>query len=158
VVEPRRRIVLGLGNILNRDEGLGVHGLEVLKRRLPPDAHFEALDGGVLGLALLPLVENASHLLLLDAVDAGKAPGTVIELEGADIPLFFRAKLSWHQLGFQEVLELARARGHFPERLHLVGAQPADISTGDTLSEVVAAALPEVVERSLRVLERWRED
>lgn len=152
---PDRAIVLGLGNLLNRDEGLGVQCLEPLRNRLGSVAGIEILDGGVLGLDLLPLVECARALLILDAVDARKPPGTLIELTGADIPLFGRAKLSWHQVTFQEVLQLAAMRNRLPERLHLVGVQPADLSIGLELSPEVAAAMPALIERAAAVLAGW---
>lgn len=150
-----RKAVLGLGNTLNRDEGLGVHCLEHLRERLGEGRGVELLDGGVLGMSLLPLVESCSHLLLLDAVDAGMPPGTVTELGREEIPLFARLKLSWHQLSFQEVLQFASVRGHLPGRLHLVGAQPADLSAGVGLSPVIQAALPAIADRALRVLKEW---
>jgi hydrogenase maturation protease len=151
-----RKIVLGLGNTLNRDEGLGVHALEPLKARLGDRQEIEVLDGGVLGLDLLPLVESCSHLLLLDAADTGAPPGTVTVLDKDEIPLFARLKLSFHQVGFQEVLQFANIRGRLPERLALVGAQPADVSIGFGLSGKVQAALPEIVDRAIGILEAWR--
>jgi hydrogenase maturation protease len=150
-----RAIVLGLGNLLNRDEGVGVQALEPLRRRLERASGIEILDGGVLGLALLPLVESAGSLLILDAVDARRAPGTIIELAGEEIPLYSEVRISWHQVTFQEVLQLAQARGRLPRRFHLVGAQPADISTGLGLSPAVAAALPELVDRAVNILSSW---
>jgi len=101
-----------------------------------------------------------AHLLdlvldLLDAVDAGRPPGTLMELDGPEIPLFSRLKLSWHQVSFQEVLQFAGVRGRLPGRLHLVGAQPADISTGYGLSPAIEALVPEITERALAVLDRW---
>jgi len=150
-----RRVVLGLGNVLNRDEGLGVFCLDVVSRRLAGRGGVECLDGGVLGMALLPVVESCSHLLLLDAVDAGRPPGTVIELSRDEIPRFARLKLSWHQLGFQEVLELAAARGNLPENLHLVGAQPFDIMPGYGLSPPMEAILPIVADRAVEILKGW---
>jgi hydrogenase maturation protease len=150
-----RRVVLGLGNVLNRDEGAGVHCLEALRQRLGEGAVVEVLDGGVLGMDLLPLVESCGHLLILDAVDAGKPPGTIIELDGGEIPLFSTLKLSWHQLGFQEVLQFAAVRGRLPAHLHLVGVQPDDISIGYGLSPAIAALVPRVAERAVAVLERW---
>jgi hydrogenase maturation protease len=150
-----RAIVLGLGNILNRDEGVGVHLLEILRRRLDDARSLEILDGGVLGMALLPLVESADSLLVLDAVDARREAGAIVELAGDEIPLYSSLKMSWHQVTFQEVLQLAQARGRLPRRLHLVGAQPADISTGLGLSPAVAAALPELVDRAVNVLSSW---
>jgi hydrogenase maturation protease len=151
-----RKVVLGLGNVLNRDEGVGVHALNKLRDRLQPFNHsIELLDGGVLGLNLLPLVEECSHLLLLDAVDAHKQPGTVIELKADEIRLFSGIKLSDHQVTFQEVLGLASFRSHFPRHLYLVGAQPADLSTGMELSSTLRSALPEIVERAVSVLREW---
>jgi len=154
--EKNRKIVLGLGNALNRDEGLGVHCLEPLRERLKDFPAIDILDGGVLGLDLLPLVESCSHLVILDAVDARKPPGTVIELRRDEIPLFSRVKLSCHQVTFQEVLQLAGVRGNLTNHLHLVGAQPADTSTGFGLSPIIVPLVPEIVDRAVAVLKKWR--
>ena len=78
-IEPKRKVVLGLGNILNRDEGLGIQALKLLDAQLGEHPEVELLDGGVLGLNLLMIVEECSHLLILDAVDAKKPAGMVIE-------------------------------------------------------------------------------
>lgn len=153
--EKNRKIVLGLGNTLNGDEGLGVHCLDPLRERLKDSPAVEVLDGGVLGLDLLPLVESSSHLLILDAVDARKPPGTIIELAKDEIPLFSRIKLSWHQVTFQEVLQLARVRGNLPGHLHLIGAQPADTSTRFGPSPVIAPLIPEIVDRAVAILKKW---
>lgn len=150
-----RMVVLGLGNILNCDEGLGVEALKLLDAQIGNQTKFELLDGGVLGLNLLMVVEECSHLLLLDAVDAKRAPGTVIELTKEQIPLYSGIKLSQHQVTFQEVLGLANIRGKLPEHLHLIGVQPADLSIGLGLSEVVEKALPNVISRARKVLETW---
>ncbi len=151
-----RKVVLGLGNTLNRDEGLGVQALKLLDAQFGAQTDFELLDGGVLGLNLLMIVEECSHLLILDAVNVGKAPGTVAELKKEEIPLYAGVKLSQHQITFQEVLGLANIRGYLPRYLHLVGIQPEDISVGLELSECVRRALPEVVSRAMNVLEKWK--
>ena len=117
---------------------------------------MEFIDGGVLGLNLLPLVESASHLLILDAANAGKAPGTVIELARDEIPLYSGVKMSQHQLTFQEVLALASIRGLLPPNLHLVGAQPADLTVGLGMSPVIEAVLPDIVARATAVLQTWQ--
>jgi hydrogenase maturation protease len=151
-----RNIVLGLGNTLNRDEGLGVHALKALKDLLGDSSpQVEFLDGGVLGLNLLPWVEECRHLLLLDAVNAHKEPGTLVELKRDEIPLYSGIKLSDHQVNFQEVLGLAAFRGHLPDYLHLIGIQPADLSIGIDLSPLVTAAIPRVIERASLVLREW---
>ena len=150
-----RKIVLGLGNTLNTDEGLGVHSMQLLQNHLGGRADVEFLDGGTLGLNLLPVVEESSHLLLLDAVNAGQPPGTVVEIRGGDIPLFTGIKLSEHQLTFQEVLGLAYVRDRFPQHLHLVGVQPDDLSIGIGLSETVQRSIPELLGRAETVLRAW---
>ncbi len=157
--EAKRRIVLGLGNTLNRDEGLGVHALKALESQLLTqnlgEGELEFLDGGVLGLNLLPWVEEADHLLVLDAINAHKAPGTLIELSRDEIPLFTGIKLSDHQVTFQEVLGLANFRDQLPEHLHLIGAQPADLSLGMELSPTVKAVLPHILARARAILQEW---
>ena len=152
-----RKIVMGLGNTLNKDEGLGVHALALLEEKLAARApEVEFLDGGALGLNLLPWVEEASHLLVLDSmVSRFSLPGQVMELAKDEIPLYRNIKMSDHQITFQEVLGLAKIRERFPEHLHLVGAQPVDLSIGYGVSPEIAAILPEVLERAERVLREW---
>jgi len=150
-----RKVVLGLGNLLNCDEGLGVQAVKRLDAQLGVQTDYELLDGGVLGLNLLMVVEECSHLLILDAVDAGKPAGTVVELARDEIPLYAGVKLSQHQVTFQEVLGLADMRGNLPPNLHLIGIQPADLSIGLELSPTVANALPEVIRRARVILEKW---
>ncbi len=153
----KRKVVLGLGNLLQKDEGFGVHALNRLAETLPAGEkdEFELVDGGVLGLNLLPLVDECSHLLVFDAIDAGRLPGTVIEMSGVEIPLYANIKLSEHQIGFQEVLGLAMLRGTFPQHLVLIGVQPEELSTGIDLSPAVQAVLGEVVRRGIEILQDW---
>ena len=152
----KRKVVLGLGNILNRDEGLGIQALRLLEPQSGDFPEFEFLDGGVLGLNLLMIVEECSHLLLLDSVDAKKPAGTVIELAKEQIPLYSGIKMSQHQVTFQEVLGLANIRGYLPENLHLIGIQPEDLSVGLGLSSSVETALPQVIEKAITVLNQWK--
>jgi len=144
----RRKIILGVGNLLNRDEGVGIHAVRALQAQNTLGAEWEIVDGGTLGLNLLPLVEEASHLIVLDAMDARRAPGTLIELSRDEVPLFSALKMSQHQLLFQEVLGLAHVRGRLPEHLVVLGIQPADLSVGVELSPLVARALPQLLARA----------
>ena len=148
--------VLGVGNLLRTDEGVGVHAVRALADRHRQDMpEVEFLDGGTLGLSLLPYVEGAASLLLLDAVDFGKPPGTVSELEGDSIPRFAGIMLSEHQITLQEVLGLAQIRGRLPNRMMLIGMQPADLETGDSLSATVSATLPEMLAKAEATLRSW---
>lgn len=155
-MEQNRKVVLGLGNTLQTDEGLGVHALALLAQALGAQDSIELIDGGVLGLNLLPIVESCSHLLILDAANAGKAPGALITLERDEIPLYAGVKMSQHQATFQEVLGLANIRGKLPPFLQLVGAQPADLTVGVGLSETITAVLPDIVRQATAVLQQWQ--
>ena len=159
MTDKLRRVVLGLGNTLNCDEGVGVHAAARLAEQLGADGlaryAVEIIDGGTLGLNLLPIVEEASHLLLLDAADTGQPPGTVIELTGDEIPLFSGVRLSQHQVTFQEVLALASFRSKLPAHLHLIAVQPDDISLGVELSPTVEAVMDDILMRAESVLRRW---
>jgi hydrogenase maturation protease len=150
-----RKVVMGLGNLLNRDEGLGLHALNALRRRIVIPPGLELLDGGVMGLDLLAVVEECSHLLILDAIDAGLAGGTLIELTKDEIPLYKGVELSEHQVTFQEVLGLALFRDNLPQNLHLIGAQPVDLAPGTQPSPQIAAILPDITERAMHVLRAW---
>jgi hydrogenase maturation protease len=154
----QRKVVMGLGNILNRDEGLGVQAVKLLDTRIGQQTEFELLDGGVLGLNLLMIVEECSHLLILDAVNVGKPAGTVVELTKEQIPLYAGVKLSQHQITFQEVLGLANIREKLPEHLHLIGIQPEDISVGLELSQIVSEKVPEVVSRAEKMIHQWQSE
>jgi len=152
-----RKIVMGLGNTLNKDEGLGVHALALLEKELADRApEVEFVDGGALGLNLLSWVEESSHLLVLDSVVSRfSLPGQVMELERDEIPLYRNIKMSDHQITFQEVLGIAKIRNHFPEYLHLVGAQPVDMNIGYGMSPEIEAVIPQILERAERVLREW---
>ena len=121
----RLTLVLGLGNPLMGDDGIGVAALETLRRGYHFGPGVQLEDGGTLGLALLPLVEDAGSLLVLDAVRLGGRPGTTVVLEGKEIPRGLSLKLSPHEAGFVEVLALAGLRGCLPGRLTLVGMEVA---------------------------------
>lgn len=152
----KRKIILGIGNLLNRDEGVGIHAVRALQQKNTA-GDFEIVDGGTLGLNLLPLVEESSHLIVLDAIDRRQAPGTLIELARDEVPLFNTIKMSQHQLLFQEVLALAHVRGHLPEHLALLGIQPADLDIGVELSSQVAQTLPQLIRRVEQIVQEWTE-
>jgi hydrogenase maturation protease len=152
---PNRKVVLGLGNLLFCDEGFGIHAANALQTQWGSQFSMEWVDGGVLGLNLLPLVEECSHLLVLDAVDAGQPGGVLVEMARDEIPLYSGVKMSEHQIGFQEVLAIANFRGYYPTHLHLVGVQSTDLSVGVGLSPAVTSALPEAVQRAAAILRKW---
>lgn len=149
-----RTLVLGCGNLLGADDGLGLAALERLRRReLPDDLALE--DGGTWGLNLLPLIERADRLLLLDAVDHGRPPGSLVVLEREAIPRFLGARLSPHQIDLRDVLALAELRGTLPAETVVMGLQPERVTMSTELSPVVAANLDRLVDRVLARLAAW---
>lgn len=157
-MNPPPILALGIGNLLNSDEGVGVHAVRALQEHsIFDDPNIQILDGGTLGLNLLSWVEACDCLLLLDCVDAGEPGGTLIELTKDQIPLYAGLKLSQHQTTFQEVLGLAAVRGSLPDRLHMIGIQPVSLEIGTQLSPEVDAVLPQMIDRAQAILGKWAE-
>jgi len=151
----KKTLVLGLGNILLSDEGVGVRVVERLQARYVFPGDVQVLDGGTLGLDLLPYVEKADRLLVVDAVEIGAEPGTLIRLEGEGIPSVFGPKLSPHQVGFADLLDAARLTDCLPEERVLWGLQPRSLQVGLDLSPAVDAQVELLVENVLTELCRW---
>ncbi|MHC4196763.1 MAG: HyaD/HybD family hydrogenase maturation endopeptidase [Planctomycetota bacterium] len=146
----KKILILGVGNILLRDEGLGVRVVEkiISEHSLPDDV--EALDGGTLGLTLLPYMEGREAVFIVDAIDSGERPGNIFRLEGDDIDEVYNShKLSAHQIGLREVLSLLRFQGYLPRTVCLFGIQPQTVDIGLELSEPVSAGVDELIERLL---------
>ncbi len=146
--------VVGLGNPLMRDDGIGLAALERLSRRPDLPAGIGLVDGGTWGMNLLPLIESADAVLLLDAIRLGAEPGGVHELEGDAVPRRLAHKLSPHQIDLGEVLAIAMLRGRLPARLLALGIEPAEIEMGTGLSRDVEAAMPKLLARVVERLEQ----
>jgi hydrogenase maturation protease len=148
-------LILGLGNILLGDEGVGVRVVE----RLLDLYHFpqgtQVMDGGTLALDLLPYVEDADRLVVLDAVEMGAEPGTVVRITDEEVPTFLSVKVSPHQMGLSDILTAARLRGLSPGELVLWGVQPEVIDTTLELSPPVAAQVDALVDGVLADLSQW---
>ncbi len=152
-------VLLGIGNVLWADEGFGPQVVARLKERNDLPADIELVDGGTQGLYLLPLVQDAERMIVFDAVDFGKPPGTLMVLRDGEIPAFFGQRpLSLHQTGFTDVLAAAELTGRLPHAITLVGVQYANIDTwGGGLSPAVAATLDPAIDAGLRELHAWEE-
>jgi hydrogenase maturation protease len=148
-------LVLGLGNTIMSDDGFGVKVVTVLSSRYHFPESVKLLDGGTLGLDLLPYLEDVERLLIIDALDMRAEPGTVSRIEGEEVPRAFASKLSVHQMGLQDLLAVAELQGHVPKDLVVWGVQPESIVMGTELTAVVASALPVVVKHVLAELRGW---
>jgi hydrogenase maturation protease len=150
-------LVLGIGNVLWADEGFGVRCVEALRAGWDFAEHVQLVDGGTQGLYLLPLVQQATRLLILDAVDYGLAPGTLKRVENDEVPRFLGAKkMSLHQTGFQEVLMLAQMTDSYPKDVLLIGCQPEELEDyGGSLRPCVKAALDAALPMAIERIAAW---
>lgn len=137
-------LVLGLGNTIMADDGVGPRLIDYLAQQgqLPDDVAL--LDGGTLGLDLLPRLEGVQQLIIVDAVEIGQVPGSLIRLSGEEVAMALDTKLSPHQMGLKDLLAVARLLGHLPDEVVLLGVQPASIEMAAELSPQVAASLPQL--------------
>lgn len=151
----RRTVVLGVGNPLYGDDGFGIEAAALFARLYRGGPEVEVVDGGTEGLRLLGYIEEATELILLDAVAAPGPPGTIVEIDGAELASGSPLKLSEHQVAIEEVLGLAAWRGRLPGRTVLLGVVPERLDLGPGLSPPVAAALRPVVLRAAQQLQAW---
>ncbi|MCS6881535.1 MAG: HyaD/HybD family hydrogenase maturation endopeptidase [Oscillochloridaceae bacterium] len=152
---PSSALVLGLGNLLLSDEGIGVHVVQRLSQRYQVPEQVQILDGGTLGLGLLPYLQGVTHLLVIDAIEAGQPPGAVVRLEGEEIPAALAHKMSMHQVGLQELLALSQLSGDIPAHIVLIGVQPASLEPGLEPSPLIAALLDTLADRVAGELRAW---
>lgn len=147
--------VFGIGNILLSDDGVGVHAINRLKEDYAFSDTVELIDGGTKGLDLLPLFEDRDKILILDAANFRKEPGTIDMVEGDRIPAFLSTKLSVHQIGLPDTLFAAKLMEIMPPELCLVGIQPKSMETGTDLSDEVRNQFEPFIQAILRKLQQW---
>ena len=148
-------LILGIGNLVMSDDGVGVVVVQRLQReyRLPPQV--DVMDGGTLGLDILPRLEGIERLIVVDAVETGGKPGTCVRLAGDDIPLALETKISPHQMGLKDLLTVALLMGHAPREMVLVGIQPGSIEMGTDLTPDVAAQVDSMLAAIMHELRSW---
>ena len=156
--KPATTLVVGLGNPLMGDDGLGLRALAQLEERWELPAGIELLDGGTWGMNLLPAIEEAERLLFLDAINGGVNPGAAVLLERGTLPKLFALKVSPHQIDLREVLALAEWRGTLPDDAAALGLQPSRVELGEGLSPAVEAGLDGLVDLAVQRLRSWGHD
>lgn len=151
----RRILVLGVGNLLLSDEGLGLRALERLSQAysLPPDV--ELMDGGTMGIYLLPYLDGVTDLLILDCVQSDQPPAVPVRLEGEAIPAALAHKISVHQVGLQELLAASQIQGSPPSRIVVWGMGPESLEPGIGCSPPVEAHIDDLVREVAEELRSW---
>ena len=147
--------VLGLGNILLTDEGVGVHAVNAIKEKYTFSPEIELIDGGTMGLDLLPIFQTQDKILIIDAVDFRKEPGHVGTLEGSKIPSVLNAKLSVHHIGLSDLLFTAKLTRTTPPEIFLVGIQPKSFDVSLEMTDEIRTRLDDIIELALQKLKEW---
>ncbi len=147
-------LVLGIGNVLMMDDSVGVRAVEELEKKYCFPEGVELLDGGTSGIDLLSYIGGRDHLIIIDALKSGLPPGTVMRVEGEDVPARFMTRISPHQLGLSDVLAAATISGRLPGNLVLFGIEPKTVRLGLGLSEEVRSSLDKLVGKVIEELER----
>lgn len=135
-------LVLGVGNLLLSDESVGVHIVNQLEKEYVFPEGVELVDGGTAGMELLDYIASREHVLIVDAVLTGDAPGTVINLKDDEVPALFNNKVSPHQLGLSDLLGALKLTDESPQNIFLVGVVPEAVDPGLDMTETVAAVVP----------------
>ncbi len=147
--------ILGLGNILLTDEGVGVHAVKAIEENYTFSPEIELIDGGTMGLDLLPIFQSQDKILIIDAVDFKKAPGHIETIEGDKIPSVLNSKLSVHHIGLSDLLFAAKLTRTTPQEVCLVGIQPKSLDVGLDMTEEVRVKLDSIIDLAIQRLKEW---
>ena len=148
-------VLLGVGNILLTDEGLGVHVVKDIKESFTFTPAITIIDGGTMGMELLTYMRGMKKILLVDAINGGEPAGTVYEFTHKELEQYFTEHISVHEVGMQDILRIRAIQEEPLEDAVVIGVEPESLEIGFEPSEVVQRALPEVKDRVLNVLRQW---
>jgi hydrogenase maturation protease len=147
-------LVLGLGNLVHADDGVGVHAIQRLQKDPRVPRGVVLLDGGTQGLSLLPHLLGFQRLLVIDAVDAGEPPGTLLRLEGQAVHKL-PGKATVHQLGFADLMIALELLGEPPAEIVVAGIQPLSTEWSAALTPPVQEGLDRLLDLVIAQLESW---
>lgn len=150
-----KTLIIGVGNLLLSDEGVGIHAAQRLIREYSLPEDVLVLDGGTLGLDLLYYLEGIENLLIIDAVLMDKQPGTLLRMVDEEVPSYMSFKMSPHHIGIPDMLFAAKLKGLYPPNVVLWGVQPGLVELGLELSEPVADQMDALLEQVLAELHLW---
>lgn len=142
----KKTLVLGVGNLLLTDDGVGIHTIQRLQEAQTFPEEVQVLDGGTCGLDLLQYLEGVERLIIVDAAQLGQPAGTIVRMEGEQVPAFLSLKTSPHEIGLPELLFAAKLTDIYPQEVVVFGVQPESIETSLGLTPALAARVDELVE------------
>jgi hydrogenase maturation protease len=157
-VGQKKILVMGIGNTLLQDDGVGVHVTERFKSSRVPDPYLEIIDGGTIGLSLLPDIEDADAVVIVDASELGEAPGTVRIFHDEEIDRQLSGKRrSVHEVALYDLFSAAAIRGRSPLERALIAIQPASTDWGLEPTPAVEASIPAACEALTLLTLRWQD-
>ncbi len=148
--------VLGVGNILMQDEGFGVRVVEQLLQQYHFPDWVQVLDGGTLGMELLRFLIGTDKLIIIDAVSGELPPGSLYQFNHEEVKAYFKEKVSMHELGIQDVLEVMNVLEKPAKEIRILGIQPLTIDIGLEMTPLVAKQVESVVKKVVMVLKEWQ--
>ncbi len=154
LVMEKSFLILGVGNILLKDEGLGVRAVEFFKRRYRIPSCVKVLDGGTAGLRLLPLFKEYDHVIIIDAVAAGNEPGALYRIPAEKLKKSPPLMATAHEIDIKDLLSLASLEGP-GAKVVIIGMTPEDVSPGLELSPVIAKRIPLLADMVKKELESF---
>ncbi|MCF7804442.1 MAG: HyaD/HybD family hydrogenase maturation endopeptidase [Candidatus Marinimicrobia bacterium] len=148
-------LVLGVGNLLMQDEGVGIHAIRALEERYQFEPAVDLVDGGTAGLELIDKLDGREKVLIVDAVDFDLAPGSIVKLGNGQVQSQLKEKMSLHHLGLTDVLSAAELLDIRPPAIHLIGVQPDSMEVALELSPKMRSVFPQVLEAVVAQLGEW---
>lgn len=150
-------LILGIGNNLLTDEGIGVHVVQYLEKHHADTPDVTFLDGGTLSFTLAEPMAEHDNLIVVDAARLGEPAGTIKCLEGEDMDRYLKGnRASVHEVGLVDLFDISRLSGTFPKNRALIGVEPESLGWGDYPSPAVAPAIAGAARRALDLAARWR--
>ena len=147
--------ILGIGNLLMGDEGVGIHALSTLQESYTFSPVINFIDGGTIGIDLIPYFEECKKMIIIDAVDSQEKAGYIISLENEEIHYRFNTKLSLHHAGLSDVLSIIKLQEIRAPDMLLIGVQPEKVEMGLELSKTVGDKMPQILKTITNKLKEW---
>ncbi len=149
-------LILGIGNKLLQDEGVGVHMIDYLKESGKLPANVSLVDGGTLSFSLVADIEGADKLIIVDAAELGERPGTIRCMENEAMDSFIGGiGRSVHEVSLLDLMDMARLTGFMPRQRALLGIQPEVVDWGEQPSAKVRAAIPAAAAQAILLVKKW---
>jgi hydrogenase maturation protease len=148
--------ILGIGNLLMGDEGVGIHAMNTLQESYTFSPNINFVDGGTIGIDLIPYFEECKKMIIIDAVDSQEDPGFIVTLANEEIHYRFNTKLSLHHAGLSDVLSIIKLQEIDAPDLILFGIQPKTVEMGIELSDVVSGRMNQIISMMVKKLEEWK--